>query len=317
MVDIVINERGGPPLHYVLAHLTLSIEPSPTSLRALSVAAMLLAVPVVYDLGRQLGGVMAGSVSVVVAVLSPFMDIFGSFGRPYAVFLLTSVLALNLFVRAMEKRTLTASALAALAAVLAAATHTYGFYLLLVEGVIALALWRFRPFRGFLIVLGTGVLLIPLVIGAHRLSERFAVVQNEDLSAQPRVAARQVFHALIGSSAGRPTFWLFAVLALVGMVVLVRRRPSVGALALGLLFAPPLAYLFVSTRGGDGLSGVSPRHLLFLLPLWTSLIGVGAAQLGRRLPVLGRAVAVALLAIVAAVTPIDGVFDVRERAPDA
>jgi dolichyl-phosphate-mannose-protein mannosyltransferase len=314
MLDIVVTERGGPPLHYLLAHLALAIETSPTGLRALSVAAAVAAVPFIYDLGRRLGGPVAGGGAALVAVFSPFMDIYGTFGRPYALFVLTSALALDLFVRALERRTLASAALAALAAVLATATHTYGFYLVLVEAVIGVALWRFRPRRGFLIVVGAAALLIPVVIGAQRLSERFSL-ESGGVDAHPRLAARQVFYALMGSSAGRPAFWLFAALALVGLVVLARRQPSLAALAVGLLVTPPAAYLFVSIRGGDGLSGVSPRHLLFLLPLWTALIGLGVAQLGGRLPTVAKALALAALAIVAAFTPIDGVFDVRTRDP--
>jgi hypothetical protein len=314
MLDIVVNERGGPPLHYLLAHFSLAIETSPTALRALSVAAALVAVPVIYDLGRRLGGPVAGGGAVLVAVLSPFMDIYGTFGRPYALFILISALALDLFVRALETRTLPAAALAALAAVLATATHTYGVYLLLVEGVIGLALWRFRPRRGFLLVAGAAALLVPIAIGAQRLSERFSLESGE-VGAHPRLAARQVFYALMGSSAGRPAFWLLAALALVGLVVLARRRPSLAALAVGLLVTPPAAYLFVSIRGGDGLSGVSPRHLLFLLPLWTALIGLGVERLGRRLPTVVKALALAGLAILVGLTSIDGVFDVRTRDP--
>jgi Dolichyl-phosphate-mannose-protein mannosyltransferase len=314
MLDIVVNERGGPPLHYLLAHFALAIETSATSLRALSVVAAVAAMPVIYDLGRRLGGPVASGGAALVAVFSPFMDIYGTFGRPYALFILTSALALDLFVRALETRTLAAAALAALATVLATATHTYGAYLLLVEGVIGLALWRFRPKRGFVVVAGTATLLVPIAIGAQRLSERFSLESGE-VGAHPRLAARQVFYALMGSSAGRPTFWIVAVLALIGLVVLARRRLSLAALAVGLLAAPPAAYLFVSIRGGDGLSGVSPRHLLFLLPLWTALIGLGVERLGRWMPTVGKALALAGLAVAVAFTPIDGVFDVRTRDP--
>jgi hypothetical protein len=157
------------------------------------------------------------------------------------------------------------------------------------------------------------VLLVPLAIGAQRLSERFSL-ETGDGGANPRLAARQVFYALMGSSAGRPTFWLLVTLALIGLVVLARRRLAFAALAVGLLAVPPAVYLFISIRG-DGLSGVSPRHLLFLLPLWTVLIALGVERLGRRLPTVAEALALAALAIATALTPIDGVFDVRTRDP--
>jgi hypothetical protein len=311
MLDIVVNERGGPPVHYVLAHVALAIETSATSLRALSLVAALAALPFVYDLGRRLDGPTAGAVAVLVAAASPFMDIYASFGRPYGVFVLLSAIALDLFLRAVQRPTLAAAALAAAAAVLAAGAHTFGFYLVLVEGAIGLALWRFRPARGFVVVAGAGLLAVPFVISAERLSDRFGVAAGADPSAQPDVAARQVFYALMGSSAGRPLFWALCALALGGLVVLARKRLSFAALAVGLLLVPPAAYMFLSIRGGSDLDKVAPRHLILLLPLWTVLIGIGFARLSRRLPTPAKAAVIAGLTVAVALTPIDGVFDPR------
>jgi hypothetical protein len=45
------------------------------------------------------------------------------------------------------------------------------------------------------------------------------------------------------------------------------------------------------------------------------LIGLGVERLGRRLPTVAKALALAGLAILVGLTPIDGVFDVRTRDP--
>ena len=87
-----------------------------------------------YDLGRRLGGHLAGATAALVAATSTMLGQLGTFGRMYAAFAFTAALAMDLFCRALEQRTTRAAFVAALAAVLAAATHTYGVFLLLAEG---------------------------------------------------------------------------------------------------------------------------------------------------------------------------------------
>ena len=56
VLQTVVLERGGAPLHIVLAHIALALDPSTDSLRWLSVVFALATVPLCYDLGRRLGG---------------------------------------------------------------------------------------------------------------------------------------------------------------------------------------------------------------------------------------------------------------------
>ena len=58
-------DRGGAPLHFVLAHAGFAVSGGWETLRWLSVAAALASVPVSFDLGRRLGGPPAGAVAAI------------------------------------------------------------------------------------------------------------------------------------------------------------------------------------------------------------------------------------------------------------
>ena len=100
-----------------------------------------------YDLGRRLGGSVAGAAAAVVAAGSDLLLVYGSFGRMYALFVFAAALAADLFVRALERRTARAAAVAALAALLLPASHPYGIVPFAVEAAVALMLSavRFGP----------------------------------------------------------------------------------------------------------------------------------------------------------------------------
>ncbi|HET8873785.1 MAG TPA: hypothetical protein VFM83_08870, partial [Gaiellaceae bacterium] len=56
VLDTVIVDRGGAPLHFVLAHAVFAVDASSSALRWLSVLFALASVPLCFDLGRRLGG---------------------------------------------------------------------------------------------------------------------------------------------------------------------------------------------------------------------------------------------------------------------
>ena len=101
-----ILDRGGAPLHFVLAHLALALQPSPTGLRLLSVVFAVATLPLLFDLGRRLAGSLAGLATATCGATSELLGIYGSFGRMYAVFIFAAALSIDLFVRARHERTL-------------------------------------------------------------------------------------------------------------------------------------------------------------------------------------------------------------------
>ncbi|MBD0290284.1 MAG: glycosyltransferase family 39 protein, partial [Thermoleophilia bacterium] len=314
LVEIVVSDRGGAPLHFALAHVALLLDPSPDALRWLSVVFAVAALPLCYDLGRRLGGRMAGSVAALVAGTSSMLAVYGSIGRMYALFAFVSALAADLFVRALERRTPGAVYAAAASAWLLPAVHPYGLVVVTVEAAVALALWRGRPLRPALPVLALLPLLTPFVLASLRLGERFGVTPSAgEPVAPPDFAARQLGEALAAFAGGQGALAaLFFGLALAGLFVVARRVPPFAALAVGALAAIPI--LMVLARAQEGLVHLmSPRHLMYGLPLWAALVGVGVARVVRDVPRPLAALAVAGVSVAALLAP-SGIPDPRVDA---
>ena len=304
-------DRGGAPLHFVLAHVALAFDSSPEALRWLSVVFALATIPLCFDLGRRLAGPVAGATAAIVASASAVLALYGTVGRMYALFALVSALSADLFARALQLRTPRAALAAALAAVLLPAVHPYGAIVVAAEAVVALAVWRGRPFRPALPVLAVGLLLLPFVVADLRLAGRFTVgVGGEESLAAPGDAWSQLSRALQSFAGGHGwTFAVFLVLGIVGTAVLLRTRTAFAAFGLLVLVAPPVLFVLLRT---ESVMGLSPRHLIFALPLWAAAIGVGVAWLTRSLHPALAVGCVALVAVVGVLSPSGGVRDPRD-----
>jgi hypothetical protein len=279
VVETVIGDRGGAPLHFVLAHITLALDPSPVALRALSIVFAVGAVALCYDVGRRLGGHVAGAVAAAVAAASDLLLVYGSFGRMYALFAFAAALAADLFARALERRTAQAAALAALAALLLPASHPYGIVPFAVEAAVALTLWRgARPLRPAVPTILIGLGVIPFLVADLRLLDRFSVGLGGESLAQQRGLGDFAREVLGGLSGGiRLLLVVTVVLAAAGLVLVARcSRPF--ALYVAGTFAASALLLFLA-RAGDP-APLSSRYFIFLLPVWAALVGVAVARLG-------------------------------------
>jgi hypothetical protein len=315
LLEIVLSDRGGAPLHFVFAHVALALDPSPEALRWLSVVFALATVPVCYDLGRRIGGRAAGAIAAIVAAASSMLAVYGTVGRMYALFAFVSALAVDLFVRALDRRTPRAAAVAIAAAWLLPAVHPYGMVIVVIEAAVALAVWRGRPLRPALPVLAlaavVAVALVPFVLADLRLSERFGVSVGERASvAPPDVAADQLGEAIAAFAGG--SGWLalaFFGIALAGVFAVGRRNLAFTVFALAALAAVPLL-MVVAKAEDDLVHQLSPRHLMFALPVWAALIGAGTARIVRDLPRTLAAAALAAVAAAAVFAP-SGISDPR------
>ena len=311
LVPTVLWDRGGAPLHFVLSHVALAFDSSPEALRWLSVVFALATIPLCLDLGRRLGGPVAGATAAVVASASAVLALYGTVGRMYALLALVSALSADLFARALERRTVRASFVAALAAVLLPAVHPYGAIVVAAEAVVALAVWRGRPLRAALPVLAVGLLLVPFVVADLRLADRFTVgVGGEESLAGPADAWSQLARALESFAGGGGwTFALFLALGIAGTVILLRTHTAFASFGLLTVVAPPLLFMLLRT---GSVMGLSPRHLVFALPLWAAAIGVAVAAITRSFHPAFAVGAVAAIALLAVLSPPGGVRDPRE-----
>ena len=309
VLDTVVVDRGGAPLHFVLAHAVFGVDASSSALRWLSVLFALASVPLCFDLGRRLGGPGAGVIAAVVAASSTALAVYGSFGRMYALLVFVAALFADLFVRALELRTTSAVAFAAAAGWLLPAVHPYGAIPALVALIAAAVIWRGRPLSAAVPVVIAVVAALPLVYGDLRLAHRASVGAGGERSlASPGEAWDQLVAAVSAFAGGDgAALVFFTALALVGLAVLARREPAVAAVAVSTAI-PPLLFLLVRTESGPDLS---PRHLFYGLPLWAAAIGVGATTLTRRLPGGVATACLALVAAVAVVAPASALRDPR------
>lgn len=280
LLHTVLLDRGGAPLHFVLAHFAFAVDGSPATLRWLSLAFALATIPLCYDLARRLSGSFAGVTAAALAATSQLLGIYATFGRMYSLFAFSSALALDLFVRAVNRPTRGTLAAATAAALLPLLVHPFGVFVFGAELAVALWLRRLRA-------LPVALLAIPLVLPYLRLSGRYD--PQAGMSA-PEATLR----ALAGSAGG----WgvgvaVFAVLAAVGAWTLPRAFAALGLL---LVVCPPL----VLAAFGDELS---PRHLIFVLPVWTTFVAAGLARMPLRTAAVSAALGIALLAPAAVADP--------------
>ena len=303
IVQTTLWDRGGAPLHFLLVHVAFAFESSADALRWLSVVFALATVAICYDLGRRLEGPVAGLTAAFVAACSGMLAVYGSFGRMYALLAFAAALAGDLFVRALDLKTMNAAAAAAAGAWLLPAIHPYGGIVVAIEAVVALALWRGRPLKPALPVVAIGLAMIPFAVADLRLANRFEVSSGSSNRLATRHEAwNQLTDALHGFAGGSGwTFVVFLVLGIAGAVLVARRSWPFVAWGVAALVLPPLLSAFVHTGRAPDLS---PRHLIFALPFWASFVGVAVA----RIPF--SAVALVVVAVLAAISP-QGIHDPR------
>ena len=310
MIHTVLWERGGSPLHFVLAHFVLSVWPSVGALRWLSVVCALGAVACGYALGRELAGDLAGAVAAWIVATSALLHVYGTFGRMYSLLALVGGLNMLLFVRALERPTHVRVSLAAGSAWLLAATHPFGGIPVAVEALIAAWLWwPRRDLRAALPVLVAGILTAPFALAELRLVLRFDVsASNGTALGSGGSAGTQLESATRGFAGGQSIlFWVFLVLALVGAAVVARRSRLLVVVGAAALLLPPLLSLVARVQDTTT-AFLSARHLMLSLPLWAGLIGAGTMRVAtwRASPTFVPVLAAAAVGVLAVVTPASG-----------
>ena len=311
----VIWDRGGAPLHFVLAHVVLLGVDSAAALRWLSVIAAVATLPVAFDLGRRVGGRQIGALAAVVCASSGLLSVVGSFGRMYALYALAGAVACDLFVRAAQRPTRESLALAALAAWLLPATHPYGGILLALEAVVALVAWRGRPPRAALPAIAIMASAAVFLIADVRLSQRFDVGSHGSRAvATPSQALDQLTAAVRGFSGGTALLaLLFAALAAVGLVWCVRNGRAFGAVAVLWLVVPPLLTLVARAPSVPSVKS-EPRHLVSDLAAWAVLVALGSRAVSARLPAPGRLAVFGAVGVLALASPVRA-RDIRTDVP--
>ena len=292
VVEHVTQERGGAPLHFLLAwglaHLGFGLG----ALRALSAIFALASLPLVAALGLRLAGRRVALVSTLIVAPSWLFLFHGVYGRMYSLFLFCSLLCTLALLEALRRGGRGHWALWVASALLTVSVHPYGVLLLAGQGAFVLVSRRDRLREaaiagGAVLVLGIPFWLTDLVLAG-----RFdvGVGGGGEKLGGPWAVAHYLWRSAGDATAGWwPVTLAVLVAAAVGVGQLRREARS-----LVLCFVAVTTAAFVFAKLG-GTASPESRHLIFLMPLLAIAVAASLVRLGRLVPPLAVALTVALL----------------------
>ena len=296
VLQTVITERGGAPLHFLLAWAVVHLGGGLTALRAVSLVFAAASVPLTALLGARLADRATGVVAGVLASASWVFLFHGIFGRMYSLFLFTSLLSFLTLLRALEDGRPRRFAAWGVALVLVLASHPYA--VLLVAGEVLFVLLRRGHVRAALVtVAAVAVAGIPFWWADLVLRNRFSVgIGGGGRRLGSPASVVRYLWSVGGDFSSHEHVWSLALLLLAcaGAVLLARRNRE-GALLIACVFVVPAVAFMVATLG----STTSPeaRHLIFALPLYSLLLAVPLVAFARR-GTAAAATAVVILAVI-------------------
>lgn len=139
-----------PPLYYFILHYwMLLFGTSAFAMRLLSALFGVLAIPMIYLVGRQLFNKEAGLVGALILAISPLNVIYSQDARMYSLMVLLGLLSTYFFLRFLQKSNGLVAAAYILSTTLLLYTHVYGWFVVITQNiwVVALVLSRNRALR--------------------------------------------------------------------------------------------------------------------------------------------------------------------------
>jgi hypothetical protein len=283
VVYTVITERGGAPLHFVLAWAVVHMGGGLTALRVLSLVFAVASVPAIAVLASRLADRLVGLVAAVLASGSWVLLFHGIFGRMYSLFLFTSALSFIALFDALERGGRRRFGLWALALLASLASHPYAA---LVVGTQALyVLLRGERRRSALVTLGVvAVCAIPFWWADVVLRDRFNVGVGGGGArlGSPAAVARYFWWVSGDFSAGHHGWSApLLVLAAAGFALLAVQRRGSALLTACVVFVPAAAFTVAKLHAT---ASPEARHLIFALPFFSTLLAAPVVAVGRVRP---------------------------------
>jgi len=295
--------EGDPhsPLHYFALHAVMGlVGDSELALRLLSFVAGVLAIPLMFQLGRRVEGRSFGFLVAALATVSTSLIWISQDVRNQYVLALTLSLAATLILlRLEEKPTIVIGTLYCLACALTIYAHYYGLFALAAH---ALYLLTLRPARRvwltWLVSFGAALLLFlpwALAVGSATL----AAGQLNDPS-QPELAAHimSIGSELVAGPVWRlaQARWLFlglGTIAVAGFAGLWRKNRPMAVLLGSWLILTILGIYLVRLRR----STFNDFYITVAAPAWWALVGAGVWRLKEQGSGRGRAVVYAAVLV--------------------
>lgn len=294
VVEHVTRDRGGAPLHFLVAWAVAHLGLGLGGLRVASAMFALGSLPLVALLGRRLAGPSVALVATALFASSWLFLFHGVYGRMYSLFLFCSLACTLALLKALERGGRGRWALWILAALLTVATHPYG--ILLLGGQAAFVLVAHRDRLRDAVLAGGAVLVlgIPFWLTDLVLADRFdvGVGGGGRKLGGPEAIARYLWRSAGDTSAGWWPVTLAAVLGAAAGVVFLRREAR--ALVLS-LFGVTVAAFVLARMGGS--ASPESRHLIFLAPLFAIALATSVVRVGRRAPLLAMVAVTALIVV--------------------
>jgi mannosyltransferase len=267
---------GHPPLQYLVGWAVGGSAADEWWLRLPSLVAGVATVVALAGLGRRLLGPATGLMAALALSLSPFHVEISQLARPYALFLLLTVLSVGALMRALDRQRardwLWFSALLALSLY----THYLALPVFLLEAVTASVVLARRRWHGSvsaaLSFAGAAVLLLPWIPVLRRLGS--AQIGQGELPALylHGLLTRVFIPQFLGPGMGTVVGLGLVACALWSL----RRRPDL-VLVTALWVALPPLVLWVAQPAHF----IAGRHLAFLLPIVMLLLGHGIATVAE------------------------------------
>jgi hypothetical protein len=292
----VIAERGGAPLHFVLAWLVVHLDGGLTALRVVSIVFAVASVPAIAVLGARLADRLVGLVAAILASGTWVFLFHGIYGRMYSLFLFTSALSFIALLAALEHGGRRRFALWAVALLATLASHPYAV-LVVAAQALYVGLRGERRRAAFAALLVVIVAATPAWWADVVLRGRFDVGLGGGGTrlGTPRSVAHYFWWVAGDFSAGHGR-WLVPVLlaAAAGFVLLARRGKTSALLTACVILVPAVALMLVRLHAT---ASPQARHLIFALPFFSTLLATALVELGRLRPRVTGVIACAAIVL--------------------
>jgi mannosyltransferase len=140
-----------PPLYYLILHYWIIIfGTSESAVRLLSALFGILAIPMIYVVGRQLFNKQAGLVAALILAISSFNIWYSQETRMYSLMVLLALLSMYFFWRFLQQSSLVSSVGYVLSTALLVWTHDYGWFVVIAQNIYVgtlLAISKHRTYR--------------------------------------------------------------------------------------------------------------------------------------------------------------------------
>jgi hypothetical protein len=281
LLEIVLGERGGAPLHFLFAFAVAHLGGGLTALRLVSAFFAIASIPVIALLAARLTTRTIGLVTAGLVCASWALLFHAVYGRMYSLFLFTSAFSYLAMLVALDRGGRRAFTLWGIAIVATVATHPYGA-LVLGSQIVYVLLRRVRTREALWTIAIVGVACIPFWRTDLVLAGRFdvGVGGGGDKLGGP-LPVLSYLATVAGDFSSGFALALPAVLGLaaLGAWRLARSGAASALLVAAVIGTPTLAFLVA--RLGSSTSPES-RHLIFAMPFFSMLVATGLVFLARR-----------------------------------